>query len=140
MHSSDGFNRLYRWEADGVDAMNVAQAQSRHDNSYDVEAERNARSEAREASVRQRIESTPDELGEAVADYYAGNEHCDLLTEFTLALCGAEKLVDAIAHGDGLPDAELQAFRFLCRQIEEAKRRTASAVSERVEQEMTACA
>jgi hypothetical protein len=117
--------------------MNVAQAQAIYDNSIDLMAEINDSLERKEASIRYGIESDAELLGEAVADYYAGNEHCDLLTEFTLALCGAEKLVDAIAHGDGLPDSELQAFRALCRQIEEAKRRTTIAISEMVEKEMS---
>jgi hypothetical protein len=93
----------------------------------------------KEDAIKCRINATPEELANAVSDYYDGllpGEEHELLVEFSLALAGAERLMDAIAHGDALPDAELQAFRALCRQIEEAKRRQAQAVDEVVQAEM----
>ena len=81
-------------------------------------------------------------LGEAIADYWTGiTFKCDgpdVLTEWTLALAGAEKLMDAIAHGEPLPDDQMQAFRALCRQVEEAKRRQARAITDAVDLEMVA--
>ena len=79
-------------------------------------------------------------LGEAIADYWAGiTFKCDgpdILTEWTLALAGSEKLMDAIAHGDPLPDDQLGAFRALCRQVEEAKYRRDRAITDAVDLEM----
>jgi hypothetical protein len=121
--------------------MNLAQAQSKHDNSIDVQAERDDASERREAAVKNRIEVDPELMADALDEYLDQNRvnihgH-DLLMGFIPALIGAEKFVDAIAHGDALPDAELQAFRELCRQIETAQRRMAEAVSEAVMAEMS---
>ena len=88
------------------------------------------------------IARDPIRLGEAIADYWTDiTFKCDgpdILTEWTLALAGAEKLMDAIAHGDPLPDDQLGAFRSLCRQVEEAKRRQARAITDAVDLEMVA--
>ena len=100
-----------------------------------------ANAEAREVAVRKRIESDPVELGEAVADYYTGTVlKCDgpeLLTEWTLALAGAESALNAVCRGDAIPDSELQAFRVLLLQVETAKRRQAQAITDAVDREVS---
>jgi hypothetical protein len=108
----------------------------------DFEAEMHAKNEIRFVAIHSRINSDPEKIADAISEYYddfrVSVDGHDLLTEFTIALAGAENLMDAIAHGDALPDSELQAFRALCRQIAEAKRRTSVAVDEAVMAEMLA--
>lgn len=108
---------------------------------YQSEAAINERLEAKEAAIRSRIASEPEALANAVCAYYDNTTvfRCDgpeLLTEFTLALAGAESLLDAVCRGDALPDSELPALRKLLMQVETAKRRQAAAVNESVDVEM----
>lgn len=109
---------------------------------YQIEAAIQERLEAQETAIRSRIESEPEALANAVVDYFDASTidfRCDgpeLLTDFTLALAGAETLLDAVCHGDPVPDIELPALRALLAVVETAKRRQKLAVDDAVEVEM----
>ncbi len=109
---------------------------------YQIEAAIQERLEAQEAAIRSRIESDHEALTNAVADYFDASTivfRCDgpeLLTDFTLALAGAGTLLDAVCHGDTVPDSELPALRKLLAVVETAKRRQKLAVDDAVEGEM----
>lgn len=123
-----------------MSAMTFARAQSNWDNALPLDGVYE-RLEAQESAIRSRIESDPEAIADAVCAYYDNTtvHRCDgpeLLTEFTLALAGAESLLNAVCRGDALPDSELQALRKLLMQVETAKRRQAAAVNEAVEVEM----
>jgi hypothetical protein len=98
--------------------------------------------EAREDSIRSRIESSTEEFSEAVSEYYDSlrvelDGH-DLLTDFTIALVGFDAIAEKLFHGDALTDGDNIALRALGLQIKEAKRRAADAVQAQVDMDVLA--
>ncbi|MEO9078736.1 MAG: hypothetical protein ABI268_05440 [Rhodanobacter sp.] len=103
-----------------------------HANSYsnciDTAADSADLEEGAYLRAKSRLLADPEALGEAVADYWQSAGETDTVTEWTLALAGADAALSAICNGDDVPAGEMQAFRALLIQVAEAKRRVSAAV------------
>lgn len=96
--------------------------------------------EAKESSIKDRIESSPSELREAFMDRFDSlckdDEGSGLMTGFAMALCGAEMFVERLLSGEPFTDRDFVAIRELKRQIVIAIAQRETAVGDAVEMEL----